>query len=242
MVARDITPGDFRLLTDTARGETMDWVRRKWSWAAQGRLFWLNCLLALLCILVVVLAIVQWPPPRCLDVAARLLALLLQIIGITTVWWNLRSAARHFGKDGLFRRTWKWLKAGFIRGDVTVAAGVGEIAAFTSKARATVRPTVKPGEALAERVANLEKYVEQIDADLGSAYREIDRQRAELNAMLKAESEERKRLESALNRDLAEVAAGNYAMLLSGVVWLCIGLLLTTGADIIDVLSRHLPG
>ncbi|MGH9763480.1 MAG: hypothetical protein ACREAC_21825, partial [Blastocatellia bacterium] len=99
----------------------------------------------------------------------------------------------------------------------------------------------QPGPAqdalLAERIATLEKYVGQLDADIDLAHREIDQQGNDLRRQIKAEVEERKQRETVLNRDLTEVAAGNYAVLVFGAVWLCVGIIITTLPDIINTLS-----
>jgi hypothetical protein len=214
----------------------MEWVRRKWKWAKQNPLFWANIFLALLCYVVVF----EWPAPGQSDFRVRILGLVLQIVGVVTVWHNLTKNARQFGKGDLTRRTWIWLKAGFIGRRAVIGAVTAEAAAAAMSARAKVRRPINSDAPLPDRVANLEQNFAQLDDDLDSAYREIDRQAAQLRTEVKTEIAERKQADNALKCEIAEVAAGNYTILLFGVVWLCVGLLLASLApEIVKTFSGH---
>ena len=71
----------------------MEWFFRKWSWANENRLFWANFVL-----LVVVAAILFiLPAPDASDFRVRALGMVLQSIGVLTVWLDLTATARNFG-------------------------------------------------------------------------------------------------------------------------------------------------
>ena len=98
----------------------MNWIKRKWSWAKQKPLFWSNLLF-----LTAIMAVIWvWPAPSASDLRVRLLGMVLQLVGILTVWHDLTAAARHFGKGGplsFFSSTGKWLKAGLFGATIQVS-------------------------------------------------------------------------------------------------------------------------
>ena len=74
----------------------MNWIKRKWSWAKQNPLFWCNFAFTA----AIVAVVWAWPAPEASDFRVKLLGMVLQLMGILTVWHDLTAAARHFGKGG----------------------------------------------------------------------------------------------------------------------------------------------
>lgn len=207
----------------------MGWLRRKWVWAKEKPLFWGNLgLLAISGLLIFV-----WPGPPLptgpSDLRLRTWGMLLQLLGVLTVWFDLTSTARQFGKGGFVRRTLVWLKAFFGRSVVIEAAGAA-IGIAGGRVRPKVRHPIQAHAPLSDRVAALETNVEKIDEDLDAAYREIDKRAAELDANIKAENAERDRAIREVKTSLEDAATGNFATLAFGVAWLAVGVLLATWA------------
>lgn len=205
----------------------MNWIKRKWSWANQNPLFWCN----LVFIAAIVAVIWVWPAPEASDFRVRLLGMVLQLVGILTVWLDLTAAARHFGKGGplsFFVSTWEWLKAG-IFGSATIAVGASTtISADVLGGRAKGRQPIDPSAPVLERVTALEALAAQIDADLDSAFRVIDERTSELKSKISTEAAARERSINEVKRSLESTATGNYAPLAFGAFWLFVGVVLAT--------------
>lgn len=92
----------------------MNWIKRKWSWAKQNPLFWCNFVFTA----AIVAVVWAWPAPEASDFRVKLLGMVLQLVGILTVWHDLTAAARHFGKGvplSFFREHWKMAEGGPLR-------------------------------------------------------------------------------------------------------------------------------
>lgn len=205
----------------------MNLIKRKWSWAKQNPLFSCNFVF----IAAIVAVICWWPAPNASDFRVKLLGMVLQLVGILTVWLDLTAAARHFGKGGplsFFSNTGKWLKAGIFRPSVIGVAASFESAYDIFGGRAKVRQPIDGDAALTDRVAALEALATQIDADLDSAFRTIDERTSELKSKLSAETAAREHSINDVKRSLENTATGNYAPLAFGAFWLAVGVVLAT--------------
>lgn len=206
----------------------MAWLLRKWAWAKKNPLFWANFLLVVISVLLILK-----PGPALAsghsDLCLRIWAMLLQLIGILTVWFDLTSTARMFNKDkaSFLSNTLVWLKS-FFDQSVVIMTVTGTAGLPRLRARRKERQPLQPNAPLPDRVATLEINVKKIDEDLDAAYQEIDKRADELNARIAAESRQRDRAIREVNTSLEGVATGNFATLVFGVVWLAIGVMLAT--------------
>lgn len=205
----------------------MGWIKRKWNWAKQNPLFWCNFVF----IAAIVAVIWAWPAPNASDFRLKLLGMVLQLVGILTVWHDLTAAARHFGKGGplsFFAGTREWLKAGIFGSPTIALGGSASVGLVVSTGRGKARQPVKPDAALAVRVAALEANLAQIDADLDSVFKEIDERTSELKTKISAETTAREHSINEVKRSLENTATGNYAPLAFGAFWLAVGVVLAT--------------
>lgn len=205
----------------------MKLVHRKWVWAKKKPLFWANLCLVLFTVLVL------WfiPGPTLAtgpsDLRLRSWGMVLQMIGVITVWIDLTSAARKFGEGGFFRSIVPWLRECFAR-PKTVTATVSGRLSISGSACGTTRRGINPMAPLQDRITALEDYVQQVDGDLGSLHKEFDKRIGALNTQVKAESASRESAVRVIHASLKEAATENVAILAFGVVWLAIGSVLTT--------------
>ena len=205
----------------------MNWIKRKWSWAKQKPLFWGN----LFVIASVAVVIWVWPAPDASDFRVKLLGMVLQLVGILTVWHDLTAAARHFGKGGpviFFTSTGKWLKAGLCGATIQVSGAAAILSPFCGSGRFKARQPIDRDAAMADRIAALETLAAQIDADLDSAFKVIDERSSELKAKISAEAAVRENSINDVKRSLENTATGNYAPLAFGAFWLAVGVVLAT--------------
>ncbi len=207
----------------------MNWIKRKWSWAKQNPLFWCNFVF----IAAIVAVIWAWPAPEASDFRVKLLGMVLQLVGILTVWHDLTAAARHFGKGGplsFFSSTGKWLKAGLFGATIQVSGAASISSSCFGTGRIKARQPIDPSAPVLERVTALEALAVQIDADLDSAFRVIDERTSELKSKISAEAAAREHSINDVKRSLENTTTGNYAPLAFGAFWLAVGVVLTTVA------------
>lgn len=209
------------------------WLRAKRAWAAANPLFWANLALSATTLAVVFV----FPAPNASDFRLRTLGMFLQLIGVLTVWLDLTSTAREFGRHGLLKRTWGWIKAGVFGRQTIVALSGQLVIGATGRLRAKVRATTKPGADVAERLTTLEKLVEQVDQSVDDAFREIDRRADELTEKSKEHTAELERKIADLRRSLENAATGNFAKLAFGAAWLAAGVVLSSWAPEITKLA-----
>jgi hypothetical protein len=202
----------------------MDRIRAKWNWASQKPLIWAN--LGLLGATVLVLF--EFPSPDAGDSRLRLWSLILQLIGAWTVWRDLTSTARQFGKPGILTSTFDWLKAGFAGRKVVLLGGVASLGMGSSSARGKVRTTIDAAAPIEDRVKNLEALARQIDDSVDEAYKEIDRRADKLGEQIKAEAIARSGEVAGLRQMLESAVTANFGHLAFGAFWLAIGAILGT--------------
>lgn len=202
----------------------MNWLLRKWVWAREKPLFWANLLLAALVVVVVFIV----PARDASDFRVRALGMGLQLLGVLTVWRDLTTTARHFGKAGFLRGTWQWLKAGVFGRNVTISASLSGAVAMGMRARAKLRAATNPAASIADRVEALERRTMQIDDDLDKAYQEIDKVSSKLDSKVAAEADARGKAIDEVKRSLESAVTGNFSKLAFGAFWLGVGVILAT--------------
>ena len=207
-------------------GARMNWVGRKWQWAMRNQLFWWNIVLILATIVFVF--ILRSPGES--DFRVKTLGMVLQLIGVGTVWFDLTSTARAFGKTGMLVRTKNWLKDGF-SGDATIVMmGATAQANATSSCRATVRWPIDSAADHERRIEAVEKNIGKIDEDIGAIFRELDQQSAVARERAANEEQMRAQAVAEVRRELIEASVGNFPVLVFGAVWLAVGVVLSTWA------------
>lgn len=202
----------------------MKWIKRKWAVAKQNPLFWANFMLAgIVC--------AAWrlggPIHNSADLHLRMLGAALELVGVGTVWYDLSRSAAKVGKDGILNRTMKWLGVLVLNRPVIASASASISSSIASAMRATQRRPLNAMASVEERLENLEKNQSYIDQDLDASWKKIDTVSQDLRRGLATEREERDKQVQEILGSLADVAAGSYALLLFGVVWLSVGLLIS---------------
>lgn len=197
-------------------------VRSLWPWAAKKPMVWLNLALAG----VTVLIVVGYPGPS--DLRIRLFGLVLQGIGIYTVYRDLTRNGRHFGQATVLQSMAQWWREFLGHAEVRGQLIVVETDLDVAWGRASARNQVPPDAPLGERLAALEHNVSQLDNAVASVWGELATARTEHKKALRGEAAAREKQIAELERDLQAVTVGNYTLLLFGVAWLAVGVFLAT--------------
>jgi hypothetical protein len=154
--------------------------------------------------------------------------MIFQIIGVATVWFDLTATARSFGKQGYLSATWDWIRAGLFGRNTVVSLTGNAMAISGGRASIKQRQTIVSNTSQLQRIEALEKFVVQVDRDLDDAVNEIYRSEAELKAVIRSETAERKVAVGEVHRRLEDISTGNTSLLSFGVVWLGVGVVLAT--------------
>lgn len=202
----------------------MSWIKRKWQWAMQKKLFWCNFIL--LAISVVVVFVCKSPGES--DFRIKTLGMILQLIGVGTVCFDLTSVARSFGKMGMIQGTLGWLKTGLTGHANAVGAMASVNLSAATSARATVRWPMDPKAEAAIRIEALEKNIGKIDEDLNAVFNTLGKHVAAAKERASKEENMRAQAVTEVRRELIEASVGNFAVLVFGAVWLAIGVVLST--------------
>lgn len=162
------------------------------------------------------------------DFRVKTLGMILQLIGVGTVWFDLTSAARTFGKTGMIQRTKEWLKTGFTGDAAVLRSGVSAHANLTSCERATVRWSIDPNAVIPARIEALEKNLGKIDEDVNVLFRQLDQHTAVARERASNEENMRAQAVAEVRRELIEASVSNFSILVFGAVWLAVGVVLST--------------
>jgi hypothetical protein len=214
-------------------------IYRKWAWACQKKLFWANIALVSITIAVVFV----WPGPVVSgtpsDFRVRAWGMVLQLLGVYTVWRDLTGTAREFGEESIMGGTWTWLKQGFNPKTIILCASGCASAGSVGSARATVRAGIDSNASVDGRIAALERYVQQIDADVAGAFSEIRLTENKISEKFDQKSSVLERSIRATETRLRSAVIGNYPVLLFGAVWLAFGIILSSIAPEIAKVVAH---
>lgn len=201
------------------KGRAMKRIHWHLQWAKRNPLFWANLAIAGL------LASLIWHSTS--DLHVRALGVILELIGVATVWSDLTRSAKKAGRGGVVRGTLDWLRQG-VRGRTThIAAGTLSGGWSILGGRASLRRGVSEEADLAMRVSALEQNLAALDRELGQTHDQVQRIETETKRAIEQEKEARKTSFEKLQSDLTDYASGSYATLLFGVVWLCVGMVLS---------------
>lgn len=212
------------------------WVARKWLWAMENKLFWWSCLFSV----GTVGFVFFWRAPGQSDFRIRTLGMTFQLIGVMTVWMDLKDTTTLFGKKGILLSNWDWLKRGILgHSSIIMAGGCAEASAAVS-GRATIRRPILPGLSELERIETLEENAAHVDADVHALFGESEKTRHELTLAISAESSNRQTAHEKLRLEIEGISTGNASLLLFGLVWLGVGVTLSTWApEIAKIVSCH---
>ena len=211
------------------------WLGMAISWLIEPRLFWLG-----LTVLVLSLVVALWPEPvfpGTREQIVRLTGLVLQLCGLVTVALGIRYTRKLFGRAPLqeLARMWlhrfpRWPRDAqvHVTGTGSMTAGVGIVSG---------RLEVVP-KTLKARVAALENVASELQKDVDGLRAAISSQAAEHAQALAEERDTRSDEDRRLGEQLESASAGGLYLSLVGVVWLLVGVVLSTSAPEIAALLK----
>ena len=206
--------------------QTANWMSRILSWLRDAYRLWI-AIFAIPGVFLICWAVIPSWEPR-----IRITGMVLELMGLATVALGLRGTRSLFGRPSLLGVGRDWLKRfPRFRSEVrSVAVTANFPLEFDiGSAFGTVGPA--PTATIEERVAILEKNVNQIHLLIHETQRKLDQEAQVRQSALESEQREREVGDSKNKQLLEEAAAGGLYLETTGVFWLAFGIILATASN-----------
>ena len=202
-----------------------NWLRRFRSWLLTARVLFLTLIVILGFLAVLLLSTVT-------ESHLRLTGLLLQLLGIATVLHGISNTRKLFGHPSLLATALSWLRAfPKLHPPPITIIGAGVLEDATAFGRATVRQQAGPNAGLEHRVRVLEENFKSMDGRATELQQQIDEAGQLVVASLSTERELRQRDVENLSKRLEMSETGGMDISLMGLVWLMVGLIMSTASE-----------
>jgi hypothetical protein len=201
------------------------WLMRVTTWLADAHRLWVAVLPVPVVFLLSWLTIPSW------ESRIRVAGLCLQLMGLATVAYGLRDTRKLFNQPSFLALAREWLRRfPTFRRAVRIVTGTGHIqlSGASVSGFGTVSPS--PTATLEERVAALEKNLSQANFLIHQTQERIEEETRKQNAALASERGDREAGDENTRKLLQEATAGGLYLEATGVLWLFIGITLSTAS------------
>ena len=161
----------------------------------------------------------------------RLGGLFLQLLGLSTVLSGISQTRKLFNLPSLLTVAVRWLMSfPKFRLERRVARMIGQAGEFDLAARMKARHQAGPDASLEDRVRVLEANLQLLDQQSDNLQHQLDEANRQANSALAAESQSRERALDNLREKLTLTETGGLDVSLMGLIWLMVGLVITTAS------------
>jgi hypothetical protein len=208
------------------------WLKAVLRWLVEPRLFWVA-------VSVVAFAGLLVLRPGVRELEVRVIGLTLEWLGIGTVAYGIRETRKLFGHPSARQLARAWmLRFPRWRRRVVVGAGAGSIGISGASAQMYVWSNVDPAAPLQEQLNAVARNTERLNERLNQLQSEVDKDLLKHSEALQREQESRARADSDLQLRLEAAETGGLHITFMGVVWLFVGVTLSTlSSEIVQLLS-----
>jgi hypothetical protein len=191
-------------------------------WLAAASLLWL-----LVAVLAAALFAAFWPAPS--EQNVRVAGWVLELCGLFTVAWGLRETRRHFERPSLSSIALEWWnRRPRIRSKVVTATAAISLGAAMTSGRGYGWHGTSANATVEDRVLALEANVKDINERVNTALRELDQEVRVRSEDIKIERSKRETAIAEVHRKLETAETGGLHISAVGVVWLAVGLTMST--------------
>jgi hypothetical protein len=203
----------------------MDWARRTVSWLGEARLlFWI---FGTLLVVLLALRILGSSEP-----VVRYFGFGLQVLGICTILVNIQGTRTLFGKPSFGEAARAWLKSFPSVGQgARVTLEVASCAHVQIADKLVCRHQAGPDAGIEDRLRVLQSNFEILDLRTLQIQEQMSQASLGSAKALADERQERERQVDALTRQVDLAETGGLHVSVIGVVWLAIGLFLSTASQ-----------
>jgi len=199
------------------------WLRAVWNWLNEARVFWFLVLVAVGALIVAFGA-------EATEARVRVTGWVLQLLGLSTVAWGIRETRQMFRRPDVLALASAWLarypKYPKYTG-ITGTIGTAE-ERDTAHAIGHVSTKARAAPTLEDRVAALEDKLRSTTSQVQHTQRDLSLEVHNRQAALNQERQTREQQDQELERKLEVAETGGLHVSAVGLVWLALGLTLST--------------
>jgi hypothetical protein len=202
----------------------LNWLKRLSYWLREASILWLTIAVPLICIVIILRANLSEP-------WIRLLGLFLQLLGISTVLKGISDVKKLFNLPSLFSIAKRWFIAfpriHMQRVEIHMVAHTGNI---SLSGRATMKHMAAPDASLEDRIRILESNLDGIDRRIIDLQQNIEHESRQRTESLTTERQTREHEITEVRTKLEATETGGLHISLMGLIWLCVGLIMSTAS------------
>ncbi len=201
------------------------WLRTVWRWLTEANVFWL-----LAFVMIGTSVVAFWGDTT--EVRVRRTGWALELLGLATVAWGIRNTRRSFEHPDIFSLSKTWL-ARFPK--YPKPSGI-TVTIHAVEEHDTAHAIVHVGDAgavpsLKDRVEILERSVYDITEQLNKTRHDLTHEIEDSQTALSKERQSREEQGEKLKQKLEDAETGGLHVSATGLVWLALGLTLSTIPD-----------
>ena len=207
----------------------IDRLRLVWALLAEAKLFWI----AVGVVVATVLLVCQFPGAN--DARIRLAGMWLQLLGVCTVIWGIRTTRMEFGHRSYREIASSWLNRvshALLRRHHTLGAAMSGSAAFsaTGTLGAYQIKAAGVGASLEDRIRALEENIQLVHDRISQGQRSVDAKFAEAKSHLGEEAKTRAEEDGRTRAMLEATSTVGIHVSAMGAAWLFVGVILGTAS------------
>jgi hypothetical protein len=200
------------------------WINALLCWVFEPRSLWL-------CVVVLAISLGLAFVGRASEARIRLIGLFLQLGGVATIAWGLRETRRLFGYPTLFQQSINWAKRFPKYRPLPISGAMhGTLPSFNLEASGYAWQSFDPGAPIEKRVAAIEANLKGVDYRLNQVQQRLQYEARNINSKLDQERALREEEDLTTRRRLELSQTGGLSISAVGLVWLFLGLILSTAS------------
>jgi hypothetical protein len=203
-----------------------------WVWLAEKKILWLTLGVASSSVFV---AFVLHPN----ETGVRRMGWVLELLGLGTVAWDIHQVRQEFGQPGFFDSFLDWLRRmpGPWQRGAELQAHI-RVPGIRAHGRLSGWHELPSEASLEVRLDTAERNLQILRTELQHTQREFDDEKAVLERSLSEEQQAREAADVAITQRLEAAHTGGLYISAMGLVWLAMGLTLSTiPAELLDLLK-----
>jgi hypothetical protein len=225
-VSAPFTAGHFRLALGQGKqlsiSRLQQWVIEIWCWLAEAKLVFMGLLVIVAAAL---LGFVTWHS----EASIRIAGYILQFIGMVFAIRGLLGIRTHFGQPLLRRLLLDWVKRfPKWKRNIVIGAGSGHLAMAGMKARGEVWTPDDPNKSTEQRIDAIIKNLERIRIEQREHANLINELKDSHEEHKKQVAEQNKKIMKDIHSDLESLHTSDLITSLVGLVWLTVGITMST--------------